>query len=217
VGPEGALLRLASGNHTLRYLCAGRAVAAARLRVRRDPATQDLPKRAQSVRVDADGRRYAVQYQNTLPVVAFAWPRKTSEGRFSLVVQKGGTQRVYELDRPEHALASGALSEGEYTFWFRDAAGQASKPTTLRLSFDNTARSAYLSAPAEDSVAPASTVEVAGAALLRSRVSVQGAPVELDTKGRFHAETRPLPGQRGIFVRVDHPESGVHYYLRRLR
>lgn len=217
VGPDGALLKLSAGNHSVRFSCAGRAAVAARLRVRRDSATQDLPKRAPSVRVEADGRHYAIQYQNTLPVVAFAWPTKRSDGAFRLVVQKGEAQRVYELDRPEHALASGALSEGEYTFWFRDGTGRTSPPTRLRLSFDNTARSAYLSAPAEDSVATPSGIDVTGAALRRSRVSVQGTPVPLDGKGRFHAETQLLPGQTGVFVRVDHPESGVHYYLRRLR
>jgi hypothetical protein len=52
---------------------------------------------------------------------------------------------------------------------------------------------------------------------MRSEVQIDGKPVALDEKGRFHSEVILSPGQRTISVRVQHPESGVHYYLRHVR
>jgi hypothetical protein len=187
-----------------------------RLVVKRDAAMMDLPKRAQNVRVEADGRRYTVRYQNLLPSVTFAWPGEHS-GPVTLSVTKAGREHSYALDRPEHVVPSGTLGEGEYRFAFRAGQGEASPATTLRLSFDNTARSAYLSAPADGSSVTGDGVEVAGAALLRSRVQIQDRPVEIDDKGRFHAVVAPRDGEHAVTVRVEHPESGVHYYVRRLR
>jgi hypothetical protein len=211
----GAVAALAAGTHNLRLQCADQLLKL-RLVVKRDAAMMDLPKRAQNVRVEADGRRYTVRYQNLLPSVTFAWPGQHT-APISLSVKKGGREHNYALDQPEHVVPSGTLGEGEYRFSFRTAQGDTSPPTTLRLSFDNTARSAYLSAPADGSSVTSDGVEVAGAALLRSRVQIQDRPVEIDDKGRFHARASPRDGEHAITVRVEHPESGVHYYVRRLR
>lgn len=214
---EGAIAVLNAGAHTIRTQC-GNETRQVRLVVKRDAAKMDLPKRAQNVRVEADGRRYTVRYQNLLPVVTFVWPG-SHPAPLRLVVKKGAKESSFSLERPEHALASGTLGEGEYKFSFRDAQGSSSAATTLRLSFDNTARSAYLSAPADDTVvsAEAEGIEVAGAALSRSRVQIQGHAIELDDKGRFRGHAQRRPGENAVTVRVEHPESGVHYYVRRVR
>jgi hypothetical protein len=212
---QGAVLLLGAGSHSIRAQC-GSEMRQTRLWVKRDAAKMDLPKRAQNVHVEADGRRYTVRYQNLLPVVTFAWPRAPS-GALTLFIKKGARETSHALERPELALGSGALGEGEYKFHFRAADGAVSPVSRLRLSFDNTARSAYLSAPADGSTAPSDGVEVAGAALLRSRVRVQEQPVELDDKGRFRTHVQPRQGESAVTVRVEHPESGVHYYVRRVR
>lgn len=212
---DGAL-RLPAGRHRLRVLCGGELTKESQIVVKRDAAKLEIPKRAQSVRVEADGRRYTVLYQNLLPFVSFVWPGNHDGSKFTLLLRRGKRDRSFELSRPEHALPGNTLGEGEHKFWFRDARGRSSKPGSIRLSFDNAARSAYLSSPAEGS--PASdTVLVEGAALLRSEVQVDGTPVALDEKGRFRRDVALKPGQRTIAVRVQHPESGVHYYLRHLR
>lgn len=211
----GAVAQLAAGAHNLRIQCANQA-RKVRLVVKRDAALMDLPKRAQNVRVEADGRRYTVRYQNLLPSVTFAWPGEHA-APITLSVKKAGREQSYALDRPDHLVPSGTLGEGEYRFSFRSAQGEASPATTLRLSFDNTARSAYLSAPADGSSVTGDGVEVAGAALLRSRVQVQDRPVEIDDKGRFQTRAALRSGEQAVTVRVEHPESGVHYYVRRLR
>jgi hypothetical protein len=212
---EVNVVQLGAGAHTIRLQCAGEA-RSVRLVVKRDAAKMDLPRRAQNVRVEADGRRYTVRYQNLLPVVTFLWPGE-HPGRLELAIRKGGRESTYPLDRPEHALPSGTLGEGEYKFSFRDARGNASPPTTLRLSFDNTARSAYLSSPADGSAVTGEGIEVAGAALLRSRVEIQDRAIAIDDKGRFRAHVAPQKGEQALTVRVEHPESGVHYYVRRVR
>jgi hypothetical protein len=212
---QANVVQLGAGAHSIRLQCGGE-TRNFRLVVKRDAAKMDLPKRAQNVRVEADGRRYTVRYQNLLPVVTFIWPGD-HPGRLELVVRKGGRESNYPLERPEHALPSGALGEGEYKFSFRDARGNASPPTTLRLSFDNTARSAYLSSPADGSAVTGEGMEVAGAALLRSRVEIQDRAIATDDKGRFRAHVTPQKGEHALTVRVEHPESGVHYYVRRVR
>jgi hypothetical protein len=87
----------------------------------------------------------------------------------------------------------------------------------LRLAFDNAARSAYLSQPAEGESVNAAAVSVAGTALVASEVRIEGAATKQDAQGRFRALVSLAPDQKTISVRVAHPASGVHYYLRRVR
>ncbi len=214
---SGGDLQLNTGTHQLRMSCGDGTKREARLVVKRDPARQELPKRAQSVRVEADGRRYTVRYQNLLPDLTIVWPEEPEAGDYTLLVRSGKRELKRALERPEHLLAGAMLGEGEHKFWFRDGQGRSSKPTTLRLEFDNTARSAYLSLPLEGGPADQGSVTVEGAALVASAVAVEGSAAQLDAQGRFRQEILLSPGRRAVSVRVEHPSSGVHYYLRRLR
>jgi hypothetical protein len=211
------LARLSAGQHRIRLLCGSRKVRESLLSVRNDPARAELPKHAQQVRVEADGRHYTVRYQNLLPTVSFVWPDAPNGDLFTLVLRKSGHEASYQVTEPQYVLSGDALSEGEFKFWFLDGHGGTSKTGTLRISFDNTARSAYLSSPPEGSAVTGDRVLVAGATLSRSQVSVDGQTIHIDDKGRFRAETPVVPGQRAVVVRIAHPESGVHYYLRKLR
>lgn len=217
IAAPGIAVQLAVGTHQARMTCGDGNRRDARLVVKRDPARLELPKRAQSVRVEADGRRYTVRYQNLLPDLTFVWPGETEPGDFTLLVRTGKRQLERALDRPEYMLTGAALGEGEHKFWFRDGGGRSSKPTTLRLEFDNTARSAYLSLPVEGSPSDQEPLTVEGAALVASRVAVEGRAAPVDTQGRFREKIQLAPGQRAVSVRVEHPSSGIHYYLRRLR
>ena len=49
-------------------------VARGTVRVERDAGTSQLPARAPTSLVDADGRGYTVYYQNQLPEVRVRWP-----------------------------------------------------------------------------------------------------------------------------------------------
>lgn len=216
-GSEHVVARLGAGVHRWWLRCGKVKSAQATLRVQRDPATMELPKTAPQVEVEADGRRYTVRYQNVLPVVRLTWPNAPEATRYKLTLRRKDRTLNYELKKPNHELRSGELGEGDYDFRFSSDTGGASAHGSLRIVFDNTARSAYLSSPAEGSSAEGSHILVAGAALLRSEVSVDGSPVPLDAQGRFRVTVPRDPARGTVTVRVSHPITGVHYYLRRLR
>jgi hypothetical protein len=211
------LVRLGAGANRLRFRC-GKAVSdEGVLRVQRDPATMELPKTVPHVAVEADGRKYTVRYQNVLPAVALSWPNAPAASSYTLVLKRRDRNQRFTLRQPKHELASGELGEGDHEFSFSTEAGRRSATGMMRIVFDNTARSAYLSSPPEGSSPSGGSVTVAGAALLRSDVSVNGVRVDLDAQGRFRLDVPFKPGQSAVVVRVSHPVTGVHYYLRRMR
>jgi hypothetical protein len=215
-GSTLAMLTLGAGTNRVEMRC-GSARKSTTLRVVKDPATRELPRSAPRVDVAADGRRYTVRYQNLLPALSFAWPNAPKSKGYTLVVQRGGRREArYESQTPSRAIAPGELSEGNYRFFFRAAGGETSREGSLRITFDNTARSAYLSSPSEG--APrGTTLDIAGAALVGSDVSVSGERIPTDAQGRFRASVPHDATRDAISVRVSHPGSGVHYYIRRLR
>ncbi len=217
-GNEHVVVRLGAGVYRLKLRCGKKTVRSeGTLKVQRDPATMELPKTTPHVEVEADGRRYTVRYQNVLPVVSLSWGNAPVATGYTLFINKGGRELRYDLPRPNHELRSGELGEGEYQFHFTASDGSRSAAGALRIIFDNTARSAYLSSPAEGATRPSDSFPVAGAALLRSEVSVEGIPVALDAQGRFRTSVPPDVARGTLAVRVSHPVTGVHYYLRRFR
>lgn len=215
-GDELVLRITTAGAHRLRVRCAKRVVRDTSVRVQRDAANLELPKSAQRVDVEADGRRYTVRYTNVMPVVNIRWSDARPSSSYQLVVKRGAKEHSYRSAKAVRELAGAELVEGNYDFWFADASGQKSRVGALRIEFDNTARSLSLSEPVEGSVATGAQVLVSGVALLRSQVSANGVPLVLDAKGRFHAQV-PLSAEKSVLVRANHPAAGVHYYLRRLR
>jgi hypothetical protein len=216
LGDDLVLRITAAGAHRLRVRCAKRVVRDTVVRVLRDAANLELPKSAQRVDVEADGRRYTVRYTNVMPVVNMRWSDARPSSSYQLVVKRGAKEQTYRSAKAVRDLAGADLVEGNYEFWFADANGQKSRVGSLRIEFDNTARSLSLSEPVEGSVATGSQVLVSGVALLRSQVSANDMPLVLDAKGRFHAQV-PLSAEKSVLVRANHPAAGVHYYLRRLR
>jgi hypothetical protein len=57
---------------------------------------------------------------------------------------------------------------------------------------------------------------VTGAALSRSSVRVGATEVPLDAHGRFSTDVVLDGDSDAIAIRVQHPATGVHYYLRRV-
>jgi hypothetical protein len=214
---EQVVAALEAGSHRIRVRCAGVPARDVRLRVQRDSATQELPKSAPEVAVDADGRNYTVHYQNVLPGLTFSWPRAVQASTYTLVLERGARMQRMRTGQPSLTLKPGDLAEGSYRFWFEGNADARSAASNLQIVFDNTARSAYLSEPRVGAVAMGSSVVVAGAALARSEVSVGEQSFGLDAQGRFRGEVPVLPGQESLAVRVRHPQAGLHYYLRRIR
>jgi hypothetical protein len=213
----GFLLRIGQpGVHRTRVRCGKRVVRESLLRVQRDAANLELPKSAQRVEVEADGRRYTVRYQNVMPVVNVHWSDARAASSYLLLLRRGKRDQSFRVTQPVREIAGNELTEGNYDFWFTSESGQQSRVGSLRIEFDNTARSLSLSEPVDGAAVEGNDVVVSGVALLRSQVSANGIPLPLDPKGRFHALV-PLTPERSVLVRANHPAAGVHYYLRRLR
>lgn len=213
-GNDALTARLGAGRHRLRVRCGRRVRDTATLWVVRDAATEELPRSAQRVDVEADGRRYTVRYQNVMPVVTVRWSRAREAPSYVLWLRRGKYKRTFTLKRPQHELPAAELREGDHEFWFTSPSGQKSEISSLRIEFDNTARSLTLTEPRDGARASATTT-VSGVALLRSRVSANGVPLPLDEKGRFRAQIA-LPKGAPLWVVAEHPAAGVNYYLRRL-
>lgn len=209
-------LRLGPGAHAYRVRCpdASRVALSGSLLVRRDAGVRRLPLRPPAATARADGRRYSIRFQNQLPAVSLTWPDAPDAPAYELTVRSPRGVRKRRVTAPRVQFRSGSLVEGRYVFRF-EAAGKRSPPTDLVIAFDNAARAASLSTPAAAGYAAGSGVEVAGVAMVGSRVSIAGSPVPLRSDGRFRHQV-PAPGA-ALAVQVSHPSGGVHYYLRRRR
>lgn len=218
-GEGSAVLRLDRGSYRYRVRCmrdgrlTRRPSAQGRLRVVRDGGRRRLPRKPPAVSVDADGRRYSVRYSNLLPQITLRWRRPPNGSPQTLHLRlQGGGKRSMRANVSGVRFASGDIPEGTHSFYF-EAGGRKSKKGTLDIVFDNTARTAYLSSPADGSVVAGSKVHVAGGALPGSKVSVDGVPVKMRGKGRFEADAVVPAGRGAVALRVQH-RRGVHYYLR---
>jgi hypothetical protein len=223
-GDKSAVLRLPAGAYLYRIRCSkptgvlgGRVVARGRVSVRRDAGLKQLPRRPPSVTVDADGRSYTVRYQNRLPRINIRWPDAPAGGKYQLhLALQGRRAETRGFAKPQVVFESGELAEGSHRFSFSASDGRKSPETRLKIAFDNMARTASVSEPAEGQAAAGQKVTVAGEALSRSRVSVDGRALKTDSQGRFRAEIRAPADRTAIAIRVQHRSRDVHYYLRNL-
>ena len=217
-GRDQALFTVGSGSWSYRYQCERQELRRGTLTVRRDGGTTALPRVAPTNMIDADGRRYTVLYQSRLPSLTFSWPDAPLAAGYTLNVESKGRTRRYPVTAARLRLASGALGEGTYQWWFEAASGKSSRRTTVTVRFDNAAVTAQVDAPRDGArVTPGDEIEVAGVAIEGSTVAVGAAPLEVDEQGRFRGKARaPSANERSIAIRLAHPKSGVHYYVRRI-
>jgi hypothetical protein len=221
-GRGGALLRLAAGQHRYRVLCivdgqlAAQPAQSGVLRVRADSATKPISPSAPQATVDADGRRYTVRYQNLLPAVTLRWPNAPRAPSYLLRIEpERGQPRTQSTAGPVATLPPGALGEGAHRFSFQ--AGTARSPLgSLLIAFDPAGRTAYLSAPNDRSFAAGVQTAVSGAAIAGAQVTIDGARLAVDGEGRFSAQTAVPNAADALAVRVQHPSTGIHYFLRRV-
>jgi hypothetical protein len=186
-----------------------------RLAVQRDAATRRLPRTPPVVDVEVDGRRYTVRYQNLLPKLSVHWPSAPSAASYVLQVSSPHGQRLERSSaQPTVTLASGELGEGVHELSFR--AGTHSVRGSIRIAFDNTASTAYLSAPADGAPKAGERTRLVGAALQGSWVTVGGRTVALAEQGRFATDVTLPAEAAALVIRVQHASTGVHYYLRRI-
>ena len=221
-GVGSVVLRMRAGAQRYRVTCAddpGAKVprASGALTLLRDSGNVRLSRRAPVNTIETDGRRYAVMFQTRLPVLSLVWPAAPDgASNLSLHVASTGGDKVIATSGPRHQLPSGALPEGAYTCWYATADGKLSPKTRVTIRFDNAAPTAqFFPAGSQTVEATAGTIPVDGVTVEGAKVSVDDKPLPVDERGRFRAELAPRSGDDALAVRIEHPRTGVHYYVRR--
>ena len=92
----------------------GRVVARGTAHVLRDAGTRDLPARAPTSIVDADGRSYTIYYQNQMPAVRVVAAEPAQRQQLSAA----GGRQVNRGREAEHLFASGELRDGVHRLTF---------------------------------------------------------------------------------------------------
>jgi hypothetical protein len=219
-GTGNVVLRLRGETQRYRLRCAGSSsaetkVVSGSLRLLRDSGNLQLSRRAPVNTIEADGRHYTVLFQSRLPVLSFTWSAAPADaGALKLNVDVAGQVKVFATAKPRYELPSGALREGTYTWCYTTDDGRLSPMTTVTIRFDNAAPTAQFFA-ADGDEGPATGIHVKGVALEGTKVSVAGQPLTLDDHWRFRTAVAPPEGDDAVAVRLEHPRSGIHYYVRR--
>ena len=215
-GGTSATVTVPSGVHAYRVRCGTAApFASGTLRVNRDAGTAPIIQTAPRTTVDADGRRYTVRYQTSLPIITLRWPgAPTAAGYVISMRRAGGAVQDVRAARAEQAFPAGRFADGAYTFLFRTQDSRVRTPlTSLRIDFDNAAPVADLDVPPVRAPIEG-TVTIGGTAGVGALISVGGRALATDDHGRFSGAASVRAGERCIAVRVAHRQRGVHYYLR---
>jgi len=188
------------------------------IRVIRDSATSPLPSTAPSSIVDADGRRYTVHYQTLLPALTFQWSDAPRASSYTLkVVGPRNRTLTRRGPRPTQTFRSGEIGHGSFRFHWETDGGRRSRDSRLRVGFDATAATAFLADPSNRAFAPGDSVRVVGGAVRGSTVTAHGTTLRLDGRFRFNAPVQVPADQDALAVRISHPTTGEHFYLRRAR
>jgi hypothetical protein len=220
-GSRSVVVRLKPGTEPYRVRCAADGVrakprASGVLSLRRDTGDVPLARHAPVDVLDADGRRYTVLFQTRLPQLTLAWPRAAGATGLELHLESPAGTRVLPLASPSRPLPPGTLQEGTYTWWYTAGDGRQSPKTTISIRFDNTAPTAqFFRARPDAGDGPPGAIAVDGVTVEGAKVSVGGKPLALDGRGRFRANVAPQAGDDAVAVRLEHPRTGVHYYVRR--
>jgi len=200
--------------YRVRCLTDDKQIAQGTVSVLHDAGNRRLPTSAPATRVDTDGRRYTVLYQNLLPQMSVRWPGAPQSGPFALSVRSGAAVQRFTSAAPSYSFTAGALREGSHELWF-EAPGARSQNTVVIVQFDNAAPTASITAPANGSFAPGASVAIAGTALPGWSVSVGGQELAQDAQHRFSGQAQSSAGLRALAIRFESPQRGTQYYLRR--
>jgi len=222
-GSGSAVLKLHPGTVKYALHCAGdsrssKPRASGSLTVKRDSGDAPVSRRAPVNVLDADGRRYTVLFQTRAPALTLKWAgAPAGAGNVSLHIESPDGTKELSSSGPSKQLAAGALGEGSYTWWYSTTDGHTSPKTTLTIRFDNAAPTAqFFSKRSDAATAPKGLVAIDGVTIDGAKVSAGGHSVPVDDRGRFRADVAPLNGDDAVIVRLEHPRTGVHYYVRRV-
>jgi hypothetical protein len=189
--------------------------ASGALTIKRDSGDIAVSRRAPVNVLDADGRRYTVLFQTRPPALTLGWAGApaTATG-FSLHVESAAGPETFATSAPSWRLASGTLAEGSYVWWYATADGRTSPKTTVTIRFDNAAPTAQFFPRRSGGEPGPGSIAVDGVTIDGAKVSVGGQSLPVDERGRFRAIASPVTGDDAVVVRLEHPRTGIHYYVR---
>jgi hypothetical protein len=219
-GTGAVVLNLRPG--TMRYAVrcsddrrAAKPRASGSLTIKRDSGDVSVSRRPPVNVLDADGRRYTVLFQTRPPALTLGWAGAPSGATdLSLHVESPADAQMFPAPTPSRRFASGTLAEGSYVWWYTTADGRSSPKTTVTIRFDNAAPTAQFFPKRPGGDAAPGSVAVDGVTLDGAKVSVGGRSLPVDERGRFRATVAPLTGDDAVVVRLEHPRTGIHYYVR---
>jgi hypothetical protein len=189
--------------------------ASGALTIKRDSGDVAVSRRAPVNVLDADGRRYTVLFQTRPPALTLGWAGAPAGATgFSLHVESAAGPETFPTSTPTRRLASGTLAEGSYVWWYATADGRTSPKTTVTIRFDNAAPTAQFFPRRSGGEATPGSIAVDGVTIDGAKVSVGGHSLPVDERGRFRAIVAPVTGDDAVVVRLEHPRTGVHYYVR---
>ena len=220
-GSGALVVKLRPGTVRYKLRCAGdtrgaKPRATGSLTVKRDSGDVRVSRRPAVNVLDADGRRYTVLFQSRLPALTMGWAAApASAGAMSLHVESPAGKQTFPSPTASRQLASGALAEGSYTWWYQTADGRTSPKTTVTIRFDNAAPTAQFF-PKRSGAEPTAPglVAIDGVTIDGAKVSAGGRSLTVDERGRFQGTVAPLSGDDAVIIRLEHPRTGVHYYVR---
>ncbi len=219
IGRSSASLAFSSGKHGYQVRCLSEdgelsePKTSGKITVYHDAGTAALAKSPPATGVNVDGRRYTVMYQNRLPSLTVRWPNAPKADSYTISIRGAGGSKQITSKQPVHTFQSGSILEGSHRVQFKASNGRVSRTTTVSIRFDNAAPKASITTPAPGSFSPGSTVHVTGIALPGWKVSVGGTSFPMDAQRRFSGQA--TAGKRGLVLRFEHEQRGVHHYLRR--
>jgi hypothetical protein len=223
-GNGGANVALPQGANRYRVRCSvggtpkDEVAAEGLLTIRRDSGRAPLPPGATHNFVDTDGRPYTIYYQNHLPKVTVRWRDAPSAPQYTLHVRpQRGAEDTHTLGRASHTFQSGQIRDGVYRVWFDApfAAPPESRKSMITVRYDSAASVASIREPGTSPIG-GQTVRVSGTAVQGCTVSVGGAQLPLDRALRFSGTATVPTEVDAVAIRINHPRTGVHYYLRRV-
>lgn len=188
----------------------GEVVAGGRVRIAREPERrQKAGARPPEQRLDADGKQHVVRYADRPPKLALRWPDPPPVDAFVLVLSQPGKEpQRFAVERPDHRFDPGTLGDGRWEWWFEAAESDRASPRSrLELAPDPDA-AADVSADVKGSA-----IHIFGVAQPGAKVSVDGQPLPVDKKRRFKGQVPT--STRAVTIRVEHPTTGTHYFVRR--
>ena len=220
-GSGALVLKLRPGTVRYKLRCAGDARGAkpratGSLTVKRDSGDVRVSRRPAVNALDADGRRYTVLFQSRLPALTMGWvAAPAGAGTMSLHVESPAGKQTFSSQTASRQLRPAPWRKGATSGGTRRPTGERHRrrPSPSASTTRHPRRSSFPKRSGAEPAAPG-MVSVDGVTIDGAKVSAGGHSLTVDERGRFQGTVAPLSGDDAVIVRLEHPRTGVHYYVR---